>query len=89
MYGGGFSRREKEDEKEIVLSNLVICVYIMLCKEQFGERTDEFTKMQQYTKCLYMSLTRAEKQEISIYTSSFVKPSSKDEGDTLCKKFEG
>ena len=88
MHGGGFSRREQEDAKEIVLSNLVICVYIILCQEQFRERSDEFTKMRQYTKCLYISLTCAEKKEISIFTSIFVKPSSKDEGDTLCEKFE-
>jgi hypothetical protein len=62
MHGGGFSRREKEDAKNVVLSNLVNSVYIILCKEQFGERNDECTKIQQYTKRLYMSLTRAEKK---------------------------
>ena len=83
MYGGGFSTREKEDAREIVLSNLVICVYIILCKQCDGQNSEGFNKLHMYTKCLYMNLSSVEKKEISIFTARFIKPSTVYVGEKL------
>ena len=85
QYGQGFSQKEKEEATEIVMSNLTICVYIILCQMNFSHDCKELATLHQCTKCLFLTLTGAEEKEISNYTSCIVRPWCKEEEEKLLK----
>ena len=83
LHGVSFTRREQEDAKEVILSNLVVSVYCILCQP-----SNKSSRLLEYTKYLYTTLTDSERKEITTFTSSLVKPESFEETAELVKRSE-
>ena len=41
LHGDGFRLREREEARETVISNLVICVYLVLCQMELDKHCSD------------------------------------------------
>ena len=85
LYGGGFGAREREDARDIVVSNLVVSVYVLLCHTFQNSDNSNSQTLLQLTKCLYLSLTRPEKKEVSFFVPEVIRPTSEDDAENILK----
>ena len=81
IHGDGFKLKEREDAKEIVLSNLVICIYLVISqmelKATITEDKDSWSLLQ-LAASLNPHLSAREEKEISQYVVELLQASSAD-----------
>ena len=80
--GAGFSEQERRDAKDTILSNLLVCVYIILCQQDQLRhedlKADGSQQLLEFTKFLFTCLSSTEESEISHYVSNFTRPRAND-----------
>jgi len=74
IHGDGFGQKEREESRDIVLSNLVICIYLILVQMEQNKIDEDATALIQLTKTLFTYLTPKEEKEISQYVYEFIQP---------------
>jgi hypothetical protein len=85
--GAGFSEQERRDAQDTILSNLLVCVYIILCQQDrvLNEmvKVDESQHLLELTEFLFTCLSSREESEISHYVSNFKRPKENDKQSKL------
>eukprot|EP00092_Neocalanus_flemingeri_P029268 GFUD01031776.1.p1 GENE.GFUD01031776.1~~GFUD01031776.1.p1 ORF type:complete len:394 (+),score=93.50 GFUD01031776.1:177-1358(+) len=84
IHGEGFGQKEREEAREIVVSNLVICIYIILSQMDYSKMDDDSRVLLELTKILFTHLSPKEEKEISQYVYEFIQPktSELEKGET-------
>ena len=73
IHGDGFKDKEREEAKEIVLSNLVICIYLVISQMDLDPVEDEDSwRLLQLADSLHPHLSAREEKEISQYVIDMI-----------------
>ena len=73
IHGDGFKVKEREEAKEIVLSNLVICIYLVISQMDLDPVEDEDSwRLLQLAASLHPHLSAREEKEISQYVVEMI-----------------
>ena len=73
IHGEGFGQKEREEAKDIVVSNLVICIYLILAQIEYTKDDEDSEALIELTKSLFALLSAKEEKEISQYIYEFIK----------------
>ena len=86
IHGEGFGQKEREGSREIVVSNLVVCIYLILGQMEHNKMEEESETLVHLAKRLFTLLTPKEEKEISQYLYEFIKPEKGSFEEVLATK---
>ena len=88
IHGEGFAQKEREEAREIVTSNLVICVYLILVQMEHNKLKESSQALLELTRTLFTHLSPKEEKEISQYVYEFIQPEKREAEVAISSKKE-